>query len=369
MRAFSFTNARMNGGAVSRSANTFSYPGVSPSISANGTAYGIVWAAENVTPAVLHAYDAGDLSRELYNTNQAPNSRDGFGDGAKFSVPTVANGKVYVATTGGTVGGFGLFNPPRLTNLSGQAYVGTGDRVLMGRFEVHGAGSKLAVFRALGPSLQDHGAPLTGRLQNPMLELYDENGALIASNDDWATDVNAGQVQAAGLAPSDPRESALARILNAGSYTLVVRGVDNITGTGRIEMYDVSQPRPTVANMSARGVIAGDHILTAEIAVTGRATQTVLFRAIGPDLIPQGVDFAMRNPTLALYDQDWNFIAGNVNWRSDQELAIESTGLAPGDDRDAAILVNLQPGHYNAIVQGWDGSIGIAQLEAYALVR
>ena len=77
----------------------------------------------------------------------------------------------------------------------------------------------------------------------------------------------------------------------------------------------------------------------------------------------------MRNPTLALYDEDWNFIAGNVNWRSDQELAIESTGLAPGDDRDAAILVNLQPGHYNAIVQGWDGSIGIAQLEAYALVR
>ena len=108
--------------------------GRSPSISANGTAYGIVWAAENGTPAVLHAYDASDLSRELYNTNQAPNSRDHFGDRAKFSVPTVANGKVYVATTGGTVGGFGLFNPPRLTNLSGQAYVGLGDRVLIGGF-------------------------------------------------------------------------------------------------------------------------------------------------------------------------------------------------------------------------------------------
>ena len=78
--------------------------------------------------------------------------------------------------------------------------------------------------------------------------------------------------------------------------------------------------------MSARGLIAGDHILTAEIAVTGRATQTVLFRAIGPDLIRQGVDFAMRNPTLALYDQDWNFIAGNVNWRSDQELRLNQPG-------------------------------------------
>jgi hypothetical protein len=77
----------------------------------------------------------------------------------------------------------------------------------------------------------------------------------------------------------------------------------------------------------------------------------------------------MRNPTLALYDQNWNYMAGNVYWRSDQEAQIESTGLAPGDSRDAAILANLQPGNYHAIVLGWDGSIGIAQLEAHALVR
>jgi hypothetical protein len=65
-----------------------------------------------------------------------------------------------------------------------------------------------------------------------MLELYDKNGTLIVSNDDWATDVNAGQVETAGLAPSDPRESALARILYGGSYTLVVRGAE-YHGTGR----------------------------------------------------------------------------------------------------------------------------------------
>ena len=368
LRAFGFTNALMNAGAVSISANMFLYPGTSPSISANGTAHGILWATENVTPAVLHAYDASDLSRELYNTNQAHNSRDQFGSGAKFSVPTVANGKVYVAATGGTVGAFGLFNPPRLANLSGEAYVGLESqaRVLTGGFVVHGKGYKQVVLRALGPSLLQ----FAGRLQNPILELYDKNGTLIASNDDWATDPNAGQVQAAGLAPSDPRESALARRLMAGSYTAVVRGVNNSVGIGRVEMYDLSQPpTPTMAKMSARGLIAGDDALIGDVTVTGRANQTVLFRAIGPDLVRQGVAFALRNPTLALYDDNWNLIAANVYWKSNQQAQIESTGLAPGDDRDAAILVNLQPGHYNAIVQGWDGAIGIAQLEAYALLR
>ena len=70
-----------------------------------------------------------------------------------------------------------------------------------------------------------------------------------------------------------------------------------------------------------------------------------------------------------MYDSNWNLIAANVYWKSDQRQAIESTGLAPGDDRDAAILANLQPGHYHAIMQGWDGAIGIGQLEAYPVLR
>jgi hypothetical protein len=368
LRAFSFTNARMNGGAVSISANTFGYPGASPSISANGTAHGILWAAENEDPAVLHAYDANDLSQELYNSNQAPNSRDHFGSNAKFSVPTVANTKVYVAATSGTVAAFGLFNPPRLASLSGQGYVGLASqtRALTGAFVIHGKGYKQVVLRGLGPSLQVD----AGSLQNPSLELYDKNGTLIASNDDWATDANAGQVQAAGLAPSDPRESALARTLTSGSYTVVVRGVNNTVGTGRVEMYDLSlPPTPMLGNMSVRSIIAEDHVLVADVIVTGLANQTVLFRAIGPDLISQGVPFAMRNPTLSLYDDNWNLIAGNVYWKSDQRALIESTGLAPGDDRDSAILMNLRPGHYHTIVQGLDGAIGIAQLEAYSVLR
>jgi hypothetical protein len=365
LRAFSFTNARVNVNPVSLSTNTFPFAGITPSISANGRVYGILWAAENTSPAVLHAYDARDLSHELYNSNQAANSRDHFGSNAKFITPTIANGKVYVATNSGTVGVFGLFNPPRLTNLSGQNYVGLANvnEALVGSFVVHGSGSKNVVFRALGPSLQ-----VNGRLQNPVLELYDQNGNLIASNDNWATDVNAGQLQAYGLAPSNTNESALARTLPIGSYTVVERGANNTTGIGKLEMFDQSQPpTATVFNMSARSLISGSNVLTSGVTVTGRASQSVLFRAIGPDLISQGIAFALRDPALALYDDNWNYIAGNVYWRSTQQAQIEATGLAPGDDRDAALLVNLQPGHYHVIVTGNAGAIGIARLEAYAL--
>ncbi len=107
LKAFDFASGSFGSSPSSHTANSFGYPGTTPAISANGTANGIVWAAENSGPAVLHAYNAADLSKELYNSNQAPNSRDQFGSGNKFIVPTVANGKVYVGTENG-VGVFGL---------------------------------------------------------------------------------------------------------------------------------------------------------------------------------------------------------------------------------------------------------------------
>jgi hypothetical protein len=104
--AFSISNAQLSSAAVAQTTTTFAYPGTSPVISANGTANGIVWSYENATPAVLHAYNASTLT-ELYNSNQAANNRDNFGAGNKFIAPTVADGKVFVATTN-SVGVFGL---------------------------------------------------------------------------------------------------------------------------------------------------------------------------------------------------------------------------------------------------------------------
>jgi hypothetical protein len=107
LKAFSFVNGLFQTTPSSHSANSFPYPGTTPSISANGTANAIVWAHDNAGTAVLHAYDATDLSKELYNTNQAAGSRDHFGTGNKYIVPTVVNGKVYVGTTN-SVAAFGL---------------------------------------------------------------------------------------------------------------------------------------------------------------------------------------------------------------------------------------------------------------------
>jgi hypothetical protein len=107
LKAFPVTSARVTATASSHSTGSFGYPGTTPSISSNGATNGIVWAAENAGTAVLHAYDATDLSHELYNSNQAAGGRDHFGAGNKFITPTIAHGKVYVGTTNG-VGVFGL---------------------------------------------------------------------------------------------------------------------------------------------------------------------------------------------------------------------------------------------------------------------
>ncbi len=106
LRAFSISNAKLSTSPSSQTTTTFPHPGAFPTVSANGTANGIVWAVENSNPAVLHAYDATNLAKELYNSNQA-GSRDQFGPGNKFITPMIVNGKVFVGTQTG-VAEFGL---------------------------------------------------------------------------------------------------------------------------------------------------------------------------------------------------------------------------------------------------------------------
>ncbi len=108
LRAFGISAAQLSNSPTSYTANSFGYPGVTPSISANGTQNAIVWAVENSSPAVLHAYDANNLATEFYNSNQAGSGRDQFGPGNKYIVPTIANGRVFVGTTN-SVAVFGLF--------------------------------------------------------------------------------------------------------------------------------------------------------------------------------------------------------------------------------------------------------------------
>jgi hypothetical protein len=104
LKAFAFAGGTFS--LASHSANTFAFPGSTPSISANGASNGIVWAVDSQSTAVLHAYDAVNVSMELYNSNQA-GTRDNFGAGNKFIVSTIVHGKVFVGTTN-SVGVFGM---------------------------------------------------------------------------------------------------------------------------------------------------------------------------------------------------------------------------------------------------------------------
>jgi hypothetical protein len=108
IKAFTFNASGMlNASPVSATSTRFGYPGSTPSISGGTAGTLILWATENTSPAVLHAYSAKNLGLELYNSTQAAGGRDNFGNGNKFITPTIANGKVYVGTTNG-VGVFGL---------------------------------------------------------------------------------------------------------------------------------------------------------------------------------------------------------------------------------------------------------------------
>jgi len=104
LKAFPIADAKLSTSPVSTSEATFAYPGTTPSISANGTSNGIVWAVEarGSDAGVLHAYDASNLAHELYSSSAVAGGRDAFADN-KFITPMIANGRVYVGTSNGVM--------------------------------------------------------------------------------------------------------------------------------------------------------------------------------------------------------------------------------------------------------------------------
>jgi hypothetical protein len=131
-------------------------------------------------------------------------------------------------------------DPGELGNLSVRADVSTGDNVLFNGLILRGGNAKRVLFRALGPSVKVNGNPVSGSLQDPILELHDGNGATMATNDNWPDAPNAAEIQATGLAPPDNHESAILMTLAPGNYTTVVRGVNGTTGIGLAEAYKLN---------------------------------------------------------------------------------------------------------------------------------
>ena len=123
----------------------------------------------------------------------------------------------------------------KLANISTRGFVDTGDNAMIGGFIVGGTGGGAAkvIVRGLGPSV-----PVSGTLQDPILELHDGNGTTIATDDNWK-DVQQDDIQASTIPPNNDLESAIVRTLVPGNYTAVLRGVNNGTGIGLIEVYNL----------------------------------------------------------------------------------------------------------------------------------
>jgi CSLREA domain-containing protein len=269
----------------------------------------------------------------------------------------------YVRSDGPDVGAFefGGTIPVTLANISTRLNVGTGDNVLIGGFIVTGTEDKKIIVRAIGPSL-----PLTGKLANPTLELYDASG-LIVSNDNWK-DTQRAEIQVTNIPPPNDLESAIVATLpaNNSAYTAIVRGANNTTGVGLVEVYDLDRTVDSkLANISTRGLVqTGDNVMIGGLIVLGADPQDVIIRAIGPSLPLAG---KLADPTLELHDSNGALVVSNDNWRSDQEAEILATGIPPSKDLESAIVRTLPPASYTAIVRGVANTSGIALVEVYAL--
>jgi len=248
-----------------------------------------------------------------------------------------------------------------LGNISTRLQVQTGDNVLIGGVIITGTEPKKVLVRGIGPSLS-----LAGALPDPTLELRDASGALIASNDNWIDASNKQEIVDTTIAPGNDLESAILTTLDPGLYTAIMRGANNTTGIGLVEVYDIDRTADSkLANISTRGLVeTDDNVMIGGFILLGRSAEEVLVRAIGPSLPLPG---KLADPTLQLFDANGVLLASNDNWRDTQEADIAATGLAPSNDAESAIMETLGPSLYTAIVRGGNDTTGVALVEVYNL--
>jgi hypothetical protein len=255
-----------------------------------------------------------------------------------------------------------------LLNLSTRMSVQTGERVLISGFIITGTDPKRIALRALGPSLS--GSALSGLLSNPVLELHAADGSIFATNDNWETDHAASELTANGIAPANNQEAATIQTLAPGSYTAIVRGQNDSTGMGLVELYDLSPAANSlIANISTRGFVdTGDNVLIGGFIVGPGSSGRVAVRALGPSLGNVGISAPLADPFLEVHDNNGALMKTNDNWPTDASASeIQAAGLAPGNPNEAAMLSPFTPGAYTAIVRGHGFRTGVALVEAYNL--
>lgn len=340
---------------------------------------------DNGGPTLTHAplpdspaIDKGrNLAADLCG-NPIPTDQRGFPRPVRFNaaIPEPSGGD------GSDVGAVELSGGPVPTmgNISTRLNVGAGDNTLIAGFFVQGPGSKRVLIRAAGPSL---GNRFPNPLPDPRLELHDSTST-IAVNNDWQatqlggviTGAQAQEIQDSGLAPADPAESAIIATLPPGAYTAVIRDVNDATGIGIVEVFDLDAGGTSrLANLSTRGFVeTGDNVMIGGLIVVNQPTK-VIVRARGPSL-ESFVPNPLPNPKLELHDGT-SLVAQNDDWQTtqtgglitaDQAQEIQQSGFAPSKSAESAIIATLLPGAYTAIVQDANGASGVGIVEIFLLL-
>ena len=151
-----------------------------------------------------------------------------------------------------------------------------------------------------------------------------------------------------------------------------------MTGVGLVEVYDLSPAASSIlGNISTRAFVqTGNDVMIGGFIVQGTQPKRVIIRAIGSELTQYGVPNALADPTLELHNRTGALIASNNNWvttiiggiiTANQVRDIQTSGHAPRDGRESAIIADLPPGNYTAIVRGVNNTTGVALIEVYDL--
>lgn len=252
--------------------------------------------------------------------------------------------------------------PVKLANVSTRVNVGEGEQVPIVGFIVTGNSAKRIAIRGLQAGEGDQS------LRDPFLELYDSRGRLLAFNDNWR-DTQLSEIEMVGLGYIVDKNSALIARLQPGAYTAIVRDRDETARLSLLEVYDLDAGIASrLANLSTRGFVGtGDNAMIAGVIATGDAKAHVVVRALGLSLHAAGIERTLTDPTLELRNASGALVQSNDNWRDTQEAEILATSLAPPNDAEAAIVADLLPTNYTAIVRGRNDTTGVALVEVYHL--
>jgi len=236
----------------------------------------------------------------------------------------------------------------------------TDDNVLIAGFIVSG-GTKRLLIKAEGPTLSSYG--MQSVLQDPMITLY-SGGTPIATNDNWGSNTNAGEIAASGLAPLYPSEAALLVNLDPGAYSVIVRGVNRSTGIALVAVNDLDSTSAAgrLTNISSRAWVGtGDSQAIAGFIISGGSKKFLLL-GTGPDMGRFGVPGLLADPYLTLFSGS-TVLNSNNDWRNSTNASL--IGLQAGSyltTTESAMYETLGPGAYSFILNGNNNGSGIGLL-------